>query len=83
MWRIEPTETLGRIAVPDSLPGNTALFCTTRDFHGRLNPDITSTIAQTVRERFGIDAVLTTCTQVHSANVTRANSGKAWRACDA
>ena len=40
MWRIETTEHLGRIAVPDFLPPDTAVFCTTRDFHGRLNPDI-------------------------------------------
>lgn len=83
MWRIETTEQLGRIAVPGFLPANTAVFCTTRDFHGRLNPDIAGTIAQTVRERFGIEAALTTCTQVHSANVSRASAGKHWRECDA
>ncbi|HEX8251954.1 MAG TPA: polyphenol oxidase family protein [Thermoanaerobaculia bacterium] len=83
MWRIETTEQLGRIAVPDTLPPNVAVFCTTRDFEGRLNPDIAATIAQTVRERFGIDSSLTTCTQIHSANVTRAVAEEKWRECDA
>jgi YfiH family protein len=83
MWRIETTEQLGRIAVPELLPPGTAVFCTTRDFRGRLDPDIAGTIAQTVRARFGIEAVLTTCTQIHSANVSRANAGKDWRECDA
>ena len=41
-----------------------------------------ATIAQTVRDRFGVDSVLTTCTQVHSANVSRANARKQWRECD-
>ena len=82
MWHIETNNHLGRIAVPDTLPANTALFCTTRDFEGRLTPDIAATIAETVRERFGIESVLTTCTQIHSANVSRANAGKQWRECD-
>lgn len=82
MWNIETIEQLGRIAVPDTLPADTAVFCTTRDFEGRLTPDLAETIAQTVRQRFGIDSVLTTCTQVHSATVSRANAGKHWRECD-
>jgi polyphenol oxidase len=81
-WRIEQTPHLGRIAVPHDLPNNTAVFCTTRDFDGRLDPTAAATIAQTVRERFGVEATLTTCTQIHSANVTRANAGKQWRECD-
>ncbi|HEX8619269.1 MAG TPA: polyphenol oxidase family protein [Thermoanaerobaculia bacterium] len=86
MWHIEQTRLLGRIAVPDSLPLRTAVFCTTVDFEGRLNADRVRDITETVRERFGIDAQLTTCNQVHSANVTRANAQKNWResdACDA
>ncbi len=82
MWHIETTQHLGRIAVPDTLPDHTAVFCTTRDFDGRLNPAAAETIAQTLRERFGIESVLTTCTQIHSANVSRANAGKQWRECD-
>lgn len=83
MWRIEPTETLGRIAVPPYLPANFALFCTTRDFEGRLHRGVPEMIAQTIRDRFQLDATLTTCTQVHSATVTRANAQKNWRECDA
>ncbi len=83
MWNIETTATLGRIAVPDVLPPNTAVFCTTRDFSGRLNPDVTNTIAQTIHERFGFETALTTCTQIHSATVTRATAARKWRECDA
>jgi YfiH family protein len=82
MWHIEPTETLGRIAVPDFLPDHYALFCTTRDFTGRLTSGVPETIVQTIRDRFGVEATLTTCTQIHSATVTRANAGKQWRECD-
>jgi YfiH family protein len=82
MWNIETTAHLGRIAVPDTLPDQTAVFCTSIDFDGRLNPASVERIAQTVRERFGIESVLTTCNQIHSANVTRANAGKQWRECD-
>jgi polyphenol oxidase len=82
MWHIETTPHLGRIAVPDTLPDDIAVFCTTRDFEGRLHPGVPETIVQTVRERFGIDSVLTTCNQIHSANVSRANAGKQWRECD-
>lgn len=81
-WPIEQTHTLGRIAVPTTLPPGVAVFCTTRDFDGRLDAAAAATIAQTVRERFGVEATLTTCTQIHSANVTRANAGKQWRECD-
>ena len=83
MWRIESTKDLGRIAVPEVLPKGFAVFCTTRDFEGRLDPHIAATIAQTVRERFAVEATLTTCTQIHSANVTRANAREMWRECDA
>ncbi|HEY0156799.1 MAG TPA: polyphenol oxidase family protein [Thermoanaerobaculia bacterium] len=81
-WQIETTETLGRIAVPTTIPSGFAVFCTSRDFDGRLDPSAAATIAQTVRARFGVEATLTTCTQVHSATVTRANAGKQWRECD-
>jgi polyphenol oxidase len=81
-WLIEPTPTLGRIAVPNDVPKGVAVFCTTRDFDGRLDATAAATIAQTVKDRFGVEATLTTCTQVHSANVSRANAGKHWRECD-
>lgn len=82
MWTLESTAALGRIAVPPSLPPGFALFCTTRDFDGRLSPDAARVITDTVRERFGVDATLTTCTQVHGATVHRAQRENAWRECD-
>jgi len=81
MWRIEPS-LLGRIAVPPFLPEGFAVFCTTRDLEGWLTPEVTGRIGEAVRERFGIEATLTTCTQVHGKSVQRARGGGAWRECD-
>jgi YfiH family protein len=82
MWTLESTPALGRIAVPPSLPPGFALFCTTRDFDGRLSPDAARAIMDVVRERFNVEATLTTCTQVHGATVQRAQHENAWRECD-
>jgi len=76
------TTPLGRIAIPPDLPSGFALFYTTLDFDGRLNPDTSSALMDIVRERFGIEATLTTCTQVHGATVTHAKAGTRWRECD-
>jgi len=81
MWRFEPSP-LGRIAIPPVIPDGFAVFCTTRDLDGRLTPDVTQQIAKTVRERFGIESTLTTCTQVHGKTVRQARSGTAWTECD-
>jgi YfiH family protein len=81
MWGIEQTE-IGRIVVPPSLPDGFGLFYTTVDFEGRLNPDAAATLMRIVRERFGIEAVLATCVQVHGRNVVRAHAEKNWRECD-
>jgi YfiH family protein len=80
MFQIEQSR-LGRIVVPAALPRGFGLFYTTRDFHGRLNEAIGAQIAGVIRERFSIDAVLATCTQVHGAHVSRAERGAAWREC--
>jgi YfiH family protein len=82
MWNIEPTDTLGRIVVPPDLPESFAVFCTTRDFDGRLSDERARTITDVVRDRFGVDSRLTTCTQVHGATVRRAMKDTAWRECD-
>lgn len=79
MWRIEQTA-IGRIAVPPHVPSGFAVFITTRDYPGKV---VAGDIIGVVRERFGIDTSLTTCTQVHSATVTRAQREKTWRECDA
>jgi YfiH family protein len=82
MWSIESTESLGRIAVPPHVPPEFAIFCTTRDFEGRLNGGRANVLTSLVRERFGIASSLATCTQVHGATVHRVTSDDAWRECD-
>lgn len=82
MWSIEPTEMLGRIAVPPFVPSGFAVFCTTRDFDGRLSGDRADLFTGVVRQRFGIEASLATCTQVHGVTVQRAMHSDGWRECD-
>lgn len=86
MWSIESTTTLGRIAVPPFVPPGFAVFCTTRDFEGRLTDDRANLLTEVVRERFGIESTLATCTQVHGVHVQRAlreeSSIARWRECD-
>jgi len=81
MWTIEQSR-IGRIAVPPTLPPNIALFSTTADYFGRLTSDNANELTAVVRERFGVESVLTTCTQVHGKRVERANASKTWRECD-
>ena len=78
MWITEPSS-LGRIVVPPDVPAGFAVFSTTRDFHGRIDAAL---LSQAVRERVGIDTTLTSCRQVHGANVVRARREDAWRECD-
>jgi YfiH family protein len=78
MWTIEPSA-IGRIAVPPSIPSGFALFCTSRDYPGKIEAD---ELTGLVKERFGIEASLTTCVQTHSATVRRARHEGAWRECD-
>jgi hypothetical protein len=68
----------GRIVVAT----NAALFYTTRDFDGRLNEGVAKRITDFIRERFGIDASLNTCVQVHGVDVATAVKEKTWRECD-
>ena len=82
MWHLESSR-IGRIAVPPFVPPGFALFCTTRDFPGRITAGIADEITAAVRERSGADTALTTCTQVHGAAVERAQRESAWRECDA
>ena len=81
MWTLEPSS-LGRIAVPPHVPNGFSVFCTTRDFYGRLNDDIANDITSVVRERAGLETTLTTCTQVHGKTVRKAMSEAKWRECD-
>ena len=78
---IESTS-IGRIVVPRAVPYGFALFYTTIDFDGRLKPDVAAKLMEIVRDRFDVDATLTTCTQVHGATVVAATREDAWRECD-
>jgi polyphenol oxidase len=80
-WPTEQSD-IGRIVIPPSLPEGIALFYTTIDFDGRLNDDIAARLMRIIHDRFGIDATLATCTQVHGKSVLRAPAGKRWRECD-
>ena len=82
MWRIE-TSSIGRIAVPPFVPAGFAVFCTTIDYEGRITADLAPQLTGVARERFGVEASLTTCVQVHGKRVSRANRSSAWRECDA
>jgi len=81
MWGIEQTD-IGRIVVPPSLPDGFGLFYTTVDFDGRLKDGVPARLMRIVRERFGIEAVLATCTQVHGKNVVRAQKSGECDSCD-
>lgn len=78
MWQIEDSP-LGRIVVPPSLPRGVAVFCTTRDYPGAI---VASDLTRFVHGRFGLETSLTTCRQVHSATVVRAQTEGEWRECD-
>jgi YfiH family protein len=62
--------TVGRILVPGPLPDGFALFYTTADYDGAIVPELT----ETLRDRFGIEATLVTCTQVHGKTIGRAEA---------
>jgi YfiH family protein len=95
MWSIEDSP-FGRIVVAPEVPPGHAVFYTTRDFDGRLHDGVAARIGAFTRERFGIDAALTTCLQVHGVAARRATlnvatrdatgggttSSKTWRECD-
>ena len=81
MWTIEPSP-LGRIAVPPDVPAGFALFTTTRDYAGRNTTGLANELTGVARERFGVEATLTTCLQVHGKDAARATPSKQWRECD-
>jgi YfiH family protein len=74
VWSIEHSP-IGRIAVAPNAP----VFCTSMDYDGKVRDDL----LQVIRDRFGIDSVLSTCTQVHGVNVERAAVGEQSQSCDA
>jgi len=62
---------LGRIVVAPNVPDGYAIFCTTRDFEGRLDGENAGAITRFIRDRFGIECALATCMQVHGKTVRR------------
>jgi YfiH family protein len=68
--------------IPPDVPPGLALFYTTIDIDGRLDGDKPRTLLGLIRERFGIEAALNTCTQVHGAAIARGTRAKSWRECD-
>jgi YfiH family protein len=73
---------IGRVVIPEGVPSGAALFYTTTDFDGRLTRDTAAALTAIVRERFGIESTLATCTQVHGKVVVRAPRDAPWRECD-
>ena len=82
---------IGRVVIPEPSPEGFALFYTTADYGGRSDDPALMAI---LRERFGIEASLATCTQVHGYAVKRAGAaalgrppvpeaGAATQTCDA
>src|SRR5579872_7593421 len=80
-FTIESTA-LGRIVIPPFLPRDKALFYTTIDSDGRLDDAIAAKLSAFIAERFGVNATLATCTQVHGTRVQRVKFEKGWRECD-
>lgn len=85
-WSVEQSS-LGRIAIPRDLPDNTAVFCTSADFDGRLHSSTIEALGRLLRERFAFEGELASCGQIHGASVaTVGRSATPWRetpACDA
>lgn len=80
-FAIEPSP-FGRIVLAPNVPDGRAVFYTTIDFDGRLTHGIANELMSFVKTRFGIEASLTTCTQVHGKAAKSAQSEGAWRECD-
>lgn len=68
--------------MPPRVPDGFALFYTTMDFDGRLDNAVAAKLMTLVRDRFEIEASLTTCNQVHGVTVKPASDSRGWRECD-
>jgi polyphenol oxidase len=73
---------VGRIIVPGQVPEGYAIFYTTADFDGHLRGDGAVSLLAAIRERFGFDATLATCVQVHGVNLVPARAEAVWSECD-
>jgi YfiH family protein len=81
-YTARPMTDIGRIVVPAEVPEGYALFYTTTDFEGHLRGDGAAQVLLAIQQRFGVDATLATCVQVHGATVVRAPAEAGWRECD-
>lgn len=84
-WSLEDSP-LGRILVAPGVPHGFALFYTTIDFPGFLANGEAQRIIALLRERFSIDASLSTCRQVHGVTVVASERVEGWcepHECDA
>jgi len=69
---------MGRIVVAPQVPDGLALFYTTSDSSGALDPPSIALVRNILEERFNIDAQLASCTQVHGINVVNAKGSDDW-----
>lgn len=81
-WAIEESD-IGRIVVPPSQPDGFGLFYTTIDYDGHLDDEAAPRLMRILHGRFGIDATLSSCIQVHGKTFVRAPKATRWRECDA
>ena len=84
-WEVEASST-GRIVVAPNLPEHFALFYTTADFDGALDDESIALLRETLLDRFGIEASLASCGQVHGVEVVDAGASSKWceySGCDA
>lgn len=76
-WSIEDSP-LGRILVAPAVPPGFALFYTTIDFPGFLANGEAQRVIDVLHSRFGIDASLSTCRQVHGVTVVASERSDGW-----
>lgn len=84
-WLIE-TAAGGRIVIAPEVPAGFALFYTTGDITGALDPDSIDRLLGILRDRYGIEAEFASCSQAHGVEVVRAKPGARWcehQGCDA
>jgi YfiH family protein len=72
---------IGRIVVPPFVPDGFAVMYTTRDFRGSLDAATGEQISGVIRDHFGVDAILATCTQIHGVAVRKARRETSWTEC--
>lgn len=75
----------GEITLATGTPHGATVLFTGTDFAGRLGEGVADSLSSWIRERFGIEAPLSTCHQVHGTTIRRIEPAGQWReleACD-